>query len=225
MSTSRRSSKRRPPRDQGPLSHLSRGQAIFGIVTMLVICSMIGGVFVGLTFTDIFGDLFSDNGNEENFPDPNSDIVAAQETVVANNPDDLEDVLLLASLLANTGRLGDAIPHYEHALELAPDDVDARLSFARALADGDMRADAELQFNKVLEIDPDNQQAHYYLAELYMAWEPVRTEEAIPHYQRTVEIDPTTLIGERSQTQLDTLGATMPSTSPAASPIASTPAT
>jgi tetratricopeptide (TPR) repeat protein len=199
------------------MSNLSRGQTIFGIITILVICSMVGGVFVGLTFTDIFGDLFSDDGNEENFTDPNSDIISAQETMVANNPDDLEDVLVLASLLANTGRLGDAIPHYEHALELAPDDVDARLSFARALADGDMQADAELQFTKVLEMDPDNQQAHYYLAELYMAWQPARTDEAIPHYQRVVEIDPTTLIGERSQTQLDTLGATMPSASPTAS--------
>jgi tetratricopeptide (TPR) repeat protein len=179
------------------MSNLSRGQTIFGIITILVICSMVGGVFVGLTFTDIFGDLFSDDGNEENFADPNSDIISAQETMVANNPDDLEDVLVLASLLANTGRLGDAIPHYEHALELAPDDVDARLSFARALADGDMQADAELQFTKVLEMDPDNQQAHYYL--------------------RVVEIDPTTLIGERSQTQLDTLGATMPTASPTAS--------
>lgn len=220
----RRSSRKRAPRDEGPLSHLSRGQAIFGIVTTLVICSMVGGVFVGLTFTDIFGDLFSDSGNEENFPDPNSDIIAAQETMVANNPDDMEDVLLLASLLANTGRLSDAIPHYEHAIDLAPDDVDARLSFARALADGDMRADAELQFTKVLEMDPNNQQAHYYLAELYMAWQPARTEEAIPHYQRSAEIDSTTLIGERSRTQLDTLGATMPGASPAASPLASTPA-
>jgi tetratricopeptide (TPR) repeat protein len=206
------------------LSNLSRGQAIFGIITVLVICSMVGGVFVGLTFTDVFGDLFSDDGNEENFTDPNSDIVSAQETMVANNPDDLEDVLLLASLLANSGRLGDAIPHFENALDLAPDDVDARLTFARALADGDMQADAELQFTKVLEMDPDNQQAHYYLAELYMAWEPVRSDEAIPHYQRSVEIDPTTLIGERSQTQLDSLGANQPDdASPAASPSPSTP--
>ncbi len=205
------------------MSNLSRGQAVFGIITILVICSMIGGVFVGLTFTDVFGDLFSGDGDDENFADPNSGVVAEAETVVANNPDDLEDVLFLASLLANIGRLGDAIPHYEHAIDLAPDDVDARLSFARALADGDMQADAELQFTKVLEMDPDNQQAHYYLAELYMAWEPARTQEAIPHYQRSVEIDPTTLIGERSRTRLDTLGATMPQASPAASPSPSTP--
>jgi tetratricopeptide (TPR) repeat protein len=186
------------------------------ILTSLVVCGLLGGAFVSLSFGDVFGDLFSDDGNDENWEDPNEDIVAAQETVVANNPDSVEDILVLANLLGNTGRLGDAIPLYERALELAPDDTAARVAFAQALAAGDLQVDAEFQLQRTLEIDPNNQQAHYYLAELYLAWNPSRTEEAISHYWRVVQIDPTTLIGERAQTQLDTLGAGTPPASPVA---------
>jgi len=188
---------------------------------------MIGGVFVSLSFGDVFGGLFGDDPSDrENYVDPNSDIIAEQETVVAQDPANLEEILLLANLLGNSNRLGDAIPLYERALEIAPDDVNARVSFARALADGGMEADAELQFQRALELDPESQQAHYYLAELYINREPARTKDALTHYRRAAEIDPSTLIGERSQTQLDTLGAGPPIASPAtptSSPVAATP--
>jgi len=199
----------------------------FAVVSSLVICAMIGGVFVSLSFGDVFGDLFSDDASDrENFVDPNSDIIAAQETIVAQNPDDLEDLLLLANLLGNLNRLGDAIPLYERALEMSPEDIDARVSFARALADGEMRADAELQFERALEMNPESQQAHYYLAELYMGSSPARTEDALIHYRRAAEIDPRTLIGERSQTQLDTMGIGTPAATPASAsstPVEATP--
>ena len=181
-----------------------------------MVCGLLGGAFVSLSYSDVFGDLFSDEGSEENWEDPNEDIVAAQETIVANNPESVEDILVLANLLGNTGRLGDAIPLYERALELAPDDTAARVAFAQALASGDLNVDAEFQLLRTLEIDPDNQDAHYYLAELYVAWDPPRTEEAVAHYWRVVQIDPTTLKAERAQTQLDTLGAGTPPASPLA---------
>lgn len=186
---------------------------------------MIGGVFVSLSFTDVFGDFFADESDRENFVNPNSDFIAAQETMVAENPGDLEALLLLADLLGNSNRLDEAIPVFERALALSPDDVSARVSFARALADGQMHADAELQFEIALEVDPDNQQAHYYLAELYVGWAPARTDDSFPHYRRAAEIDPTTLIGERSQTQLETLGAGTPMATPApqSTPVEATP--
>jgi len=195
----------------------------FVILSGLVICAMLSAVFVSLSFSDVFGDLFDDDEdpNASNYENPNEDIISAQETIVAENPDDLEALLLLANLYGNSNRLGDAIPVYERALQLAPDDVGARVSFARALADGGMEADAMLQFEKALQLDPNSQPAHYYLAELYMAESPARTDEALEHYRRAAEIDPTTLIGERSQTQIDTLGAGTPDASPVSSPQAS----
>lgn len=211
---------RKPPPSRSSSAPSNRNQVLLVITSVLVICSLIGGVLVSLGSSDIFGDLFSDN-TDENYIDPNSDIISQAETEVAGNPDDVEDLFFLANLLANSGRLGDAIPHYEHALELSPDDVAGRLAFARALSDGGMYADAELQFRRVLEVDPNNQQAHYYLAELYMAQSPQDTDGAIEHYRAAAAIDSTTLIGERSQTQLATLGAGSPTpATPSASPVA-----
>ena len=212
-------------RKTGPLERATRGQIVFAVVSSLVICAMIGGVFVSLSFTDVFGDLFADESDRENFVDPNSNVIGEYETVVAENPDDLEALLLLANLLGNSNRLAEAIPVYERALAMSPDDVSARVSFARALADGQMHADAELQFEIALEVDPESQEAHYYLAELYMAWSPVRQDEAIEHYRRVAEIDPDTLRAERSQTQLETLGAGTPMSTPASqlTPVAATP--
>ncbi|HYI25123.1 MAG TPA: tetratricopeptide repeat protein [Thermomicrobiales bacterium] len=219
----KRPAPRRPSgKSRGPVSRTSRSQLAFVIISSLVVCSMIGAAFVSLTFTDVFGDLFEDDG-DQNVEDQNEDIVAAQQTVVASNPDNVEDLLFLANLLANTQRLGDAIPLYERALELAPDDVAARVEFARALAGGGLLPDAEFQFQRALELDPDNQVAHYYLATTYLELSPPRTDEAIHHLWRVVEIDPTTLIGEQAQVQLDTMGAGTPpvdigEASPAATP-------
>lgn len=190
-------------------------QIAFVIISSLVICGMLGAAVVTISPEDLFGTTrSSDDDDSENFEDPNQGVIEEQQTIVASRPDDLEDTLLLANLLGNSGRLGEAIPLYERAIDLAPDDAGVRVAFARALADGGMSADAELQFVKALELDSNNQEAHYYLAELYRAWTPPREAEAIMHYQRAADIDPSTLISERATTQLASLGVATPTGSP-----------
>jgi len=190
-------------------------QLAFVIISSLVICGMLGAAVVTISPEDLFGDSGSSEDEAQNFDDPNQGVIEEQQTVVASQPDDVEETLLLANLLGNTGRLAEAIPVYERAIDLAPEDSGVRLAFARALADGGMEADAELQFTSALELDPNSQEAHYYLAELYRAWTPPRDIEAIVHYRRAAEIDATTLIAERAATQLASLGAATPAGSPA----------
>ncbi|MGB3307380.1 MAG: tetratricopeptide repeat protein [Thermomicrobiales bacterium] len=185
---------------------------MFILLSSLVVCSIVIAGIATISFDGLFGD---DNGdNAQNYQDPNKDVISEQQTIVAQNPDDVQSVALLANLLGNTGRLKEAIPLYERALNMRPDDIGIRLDFARALADGNLRADAEKQFQEILSRDPDNQQARYYLAELYRAWVPARTDEAIAQYQRAVEIDPSTYIAQQSQHQLEALGAATPVASP-----------
>ncbi|MBA3276162.1 MAG: hypothetical protein H0T72_10230 [Chloroflexia bacterium] len=147
------------------------------------------------------------------YVDANNDIITAQQTIVAENPNDVENLLLLANLLGNSDHLDEPIPLYEKALQIAPEDVDARVSFARALADGDELERSEMEFLNALERDADSQQANYYLAELYLAWTPPRVQEAVTFYEQAAQIDPGTLIGERSAEQLEMLGT--PEASPA----------
>jgi cytochrome c-type biogenesis protein CcmH/NrfG len=150
--------------------------------------------------------------------DTNADLVEAQQTKVAANPDDYEAQVLLANILGNSNRLDEAIPVYEKALLQRPDDVATRLDFARALSDGGKTADAEVQFQKIIELDPGNQAAIYYLAELYRTSTPPRIDEAVPLYQKANSIDPDSFIGEQSANQLAILGIPIGISSPMATP-------
>ncbi len=151
--------------------------------------------------------------------DPNGDLIAKQETVVAQDPEDIDGIVLLANLLANTGRMNEATERYERALDLAPDDNGVRLDFARSLQSNGLNTDAEAQFMMVLESDPDNLSGHYYLAQLYMDWRPARRDEARTHFERVLEINPESFLAEQAQLELDALNrATPASSTPAAGP-------
>lgn len=225
----------RKPRGRAPSqtvrpvpARTNRTQLVFAILSSLVICGLIGAAVASVSPAGLFDDSGADDASDaENFQDPNQDVIAEQQTVVAARPDDIEELLLLANLYGNSSRVGEAIPIYERVLSMVPEDASARLSFARVLADAGMTADAELQFTKVLELDPNSQPAHYYLAELLRLSSPPRMGEAIDHYRRASEIDGTTLISERSREQLGSLGLASPAggTSTLSTPVSAEKAT
>lgn len=192
-----------------------RFRIVYVVIASLVICSMLAVAFVSVDFSGFFG---SDGEDGENYVDQQADIIADQETVVADNPDDVNEIVLLANMLGNTGRHQDAIPWYEKAIEMAPKDYGIRLDFARMLASAGLTTDAETQFMIVLEAEPENQPANYYLGQMYVSQEPPRTGEAIEHYQRAVESDSSTFLAEQAQEQLDVLQPGSPVSSPAATP-------
>lgn len=208
-----RNAQRKPP-DRGPESSINRFHVLYVIVSALVICAMLA---LALSTIDL-GGLFSDDDNSANIQDPNADLLAEQQTVVAEHPDDVDEIVLLANLLGNTGQIQEAIPWYEKALELEPGDTGIRLDFARSLAGAGLQTDAEAQFLKVLGEEPDNQTAHYYLAELYMIWSPPRESEAMEHYQEAADLDPESFLGERARNRLDTMAPSASPGSPASSP-------
>lgn len=202
-----------PRRELESVKPTNRFRVLYIVISGLVICSFIA---VALTTID-FGSLFGDDQIDDTL-NPNADLIADQQTVVANNPEDVDAIVLLANLLGNTGQIAEAIPWYERALELAPEDHGIRLDFARSLGSAGYTADAESQFLRVLDAEPDNQTAHYYLAELYLTSEPVRREEAREHYQRAAEIDAESFLGERARNELVALEGAGPTGSPASTP-------
>lgn len=210
----RPSSPRTPQRQpssprSGPLRNTSRLNIVYIVLSGLVICSMLAVALATIDFTNLWGE-----GEQDVIVDPNVDLIAEQQTVVAQNPDDVDQVLLLANMLANTGQMNEAIDWYEKAIDLAPNDPSVRLDFARSLQANGMKPDAEEQFMLVLEQEPDSLSGHYYLAKLYLDWQPRRQEKAVEHFQRVLEINPDSFLAEQAKLELESMNQTTPVASP-----------
>ena len=207
MPTPRPQRRKPPARPQAPVNR-SRTPAIYILVVSLVVFSLVLAALSTVDWSGVLG------GSEEPTPDYNVDSISVQQTMVAQNPDDVAARALLASMLANSRRMTEAIPIYEAILKDDPVNAIVRLDFARGLQANGFPADAEAQFLRVLELQPENHSAHYYLARLYMDWQPRRQEEAIAHFQRVIEIAPDSFLAEQAQSVLDTAGKATPVASP-----------
>lgn len=188
-----------PPRKSG-----SRARAVFSILGLLVIFSMLFGL-VAVGFGAFGG------GDTEVDPlaqDPGSSLVPTYEARLRDNPNDATTMLILANILQNRGEFPGAISWYEKAVALRPEDIEARLAFGKALASYGQLFDAEAQYKKALEYNGQSAKAQYYLGELYDRSNPPRTEEARIRYARASELEPEGSWGRAARAALDRLNAT-----------------
>jgi cytochrome c-type biogenesis protein CcmH/NrfG len=136
---------------------------------------------------------------------------------IERQPDDPEPMVSLANLLVAQGRDDEAIEWYERAIALDPNRLQTRLDFGTALARRGSHSDAEVQFKRAIAIDSNSAEAHYLLGELYLAWQPPRTEEARAAFERTIEVQPESVAAERAAEALATIesGVSSPIATPA----------
>lgn len=141
--------------------------------------------------------------------------VTRLETRIAGDPEDVDAMVVLAEVLANSGRIQDSIPWFERALQHRPDDATLRLAFGRALQRAGNDFDAELQLTRAVELDPANAAAAFYLGLFYETREPARIEDAREWYQRAIDADPESVIATQAQ---DRMAALDPDASPTSTP-------
>ena len=91
----------------------------------------------------------------------------------------------LANVLATTGRVERAIPHYQRAIELRPDLAEAHFNLGTALGVQGKRSEAKQHFLTALRLNPDYYEAHFNLG--HTLAEEGNTDEARQHYQRAAE--------------------------------------
>lgn len=217
--TRRRPPKRRPAQTRRPVTTTNRSQrlfAIFGIfIVFVLIATIVGPPLIDyITQPDDEPEIIVDDDT----PDP---VEAEYLARIEEDPADASAMSGLGSYLGQIGRVDEAIPWYERALEIAPDDMEIRYGFGNALANGGKRPDAELQFKMVIAAEPNNVQAHFALGQLYATWVPPRTQEAIAEYQMVIALSPDTFVASRAREELSALGVATPvSASPVASPAA-----
>jgi tetratricopeptide (TPR) repeat protein len=105
---------------------------------------------------------------------------------LAESPGDAVVHNSLASALAATGRLKEAVAEYRRATALSPDYPDAHNNLASALVQTGRPAEAIAEFEKALALKPDFAEARSGLGGVLARTGKV--EQAIPHLQRAVEL-------------------------------------
>ncbi len=141
--------------------------------------------------------------------------VSRLETVISDNPDDVDSIVVLAEVLANSGRIAESVPWFERAIQQRPDDATLRLAFGRALQRAGNDFDAELQLTKAVELEPSNPANSFYLGLFYETREPPMLDEARESYQRAIDADPESVIAGQAR---DRLAALEPAASPSGAP-------
>jgi tetratricopeptide (TPR) repeat protein len=117
-----------------------------------------------------------------------TDIETLYRTTIAKNPDCWLAQNNLGKLLADSGHVDEAIPHYRKVLEVKPDYEVTHNNLGNALAQRGQVDEAIAHYRKAVEIKPDFAVAHYRLG-LALAGRG-KTDEAIAHYRKAVEIEP-----------------------------------
>jgi tetratricopeptide (TPR) repeat protein len=140
--------------------------------------------------------------------------VARLETVVAEHPDDVDSMRVLAEVLANSGRVTESVPWFERAIGLRPEDADLRLAFGRALQRAGNWYDAELQVKKATDLDPQSAGAAFYLGQIYENRPNPALDEASTWYKRAAELDPGSVIAQQAHDRLAAIGTASPVSSP-----------
>lgn len=127
---------------------------------------------------------------------------------IEEDPEDYTAHAQLAVLLGNSGRVDEAIPHFETALENDPEDAALRLSFARSLEQRRYDLDAEIQLERVLEHDEDNVEAMYMLGEIKERSQQAEEEDVIALYEQVIETEPESFHAQMAQERLAALNGT-----------------
>jgi tetratricopeptide (TPR) repeat protein len=94
----------------------------------------------------------------------------------------------LGGVLAQTGKIEEAIAHYEQALRLKPDYAEAHYNLGIALWQTGRVPEAIVQYEQALRVKPDLVEAQYNLG-MTLA-QTGKIEEAIPHFEQALRIKP-----------------------------------
>jgi tetratricopeptide (TPR) repeat protein len=199
------------------LGRLSRTQAIFSILAVVVVCSLVVTTLGAAVYDGLRGS-GSDDASSLTANSTGDPVLEQMRADAQASPNDPETLAALANYLANTGNTDEAIIWYEKATALTPNDADLRLDFGIALTKGEKYKDAEVQLKKAIDLTPNYAQAYLSLGELYLNWIPPRDADAITAFNKAIAIDPTSVVAQRAQEDLSRIVGASPAASPGATP-------
>ena len=107
---------------------------------------------------------------------------------VARNPEAWLAYNDLGKTLCQKGRVDEAIPQFQKALEIHPNYAEAYNNLGSALAQKGQVDEAMIQYQKVLVINPNVAETHNNLGQIFL--QKGQLDEAIAQFQLALEINP-----------------------------------
>jgi tetratricopeptide (TPR) repeat protein len=114
--------------------------------------------------------------------------LALAESLVAENPDNVENLLLLARLKKDDTREKTMPPLLERILELAPDNRETYLRLGKIYMENQQIPEALELFSRMADRLPDYYVAHFYLGEAHFL--SGNYTEAAQAFQSTIDLEP-----------------------------------
>jgi tetratricopeptide (TPR) repeat protein len=90
--------------------------------------------------------------------------------------------------LKKKGRVGEAIFHFQKALQINPDYAEAHNNLGNALCQKGRMDEAIVHYQKALQITPNNAEVYYNLGNVLL--KKGNVDEAITHYKKALQINP-----------------------------------
>ncbi len=194
----------------------SKGNALLPLLSALGI----GAILLSLLIVVLPGS-FGGSGSPSNSNNTVQVTPGAEEAQMrarlAKDPKDVNAMIILADLLANTGQGTEAIQWYDKAVQLKPDDVSLRVAFGTVLMQYQFYLDAELQLKKANELNPNDPQPLYLLGQLYENETPPQPVQALAMYRQAASVQPDSVYANLATGRITVLEAT-PQASPGATP-------
>ncbi len=121
---------------------------------------------------------------------------------IETDPHDVNAMLVLAELMANTRNVEEAVKWYERAVNDRPDDPKIRIGFGQTLTRFGHHDDAELQLKKARELDPANPEPSFLLGDLYRQSSAPRVADARAMYEEVIRLASDSVYAQRARDAL-----------------------
>jgi len=109
--------------------------------------------------------------------------------ILTIDPNHLDSLSNLGSVLKNLGRCEEAIACYRKVLELRPEQVEIWFNFGNALQIENKLVEAETAFGRAVALNPDFGLAHFKLAKVLQDQD--KLIPAVEHYRQAIALVPT----------------------------------
>lgn len=187
----------------------SKRNALFPLLAAIGIGALVLGLIVSV-LPAIFG---GGSGNSSSNSNNTVQVTpGAQEATMRarlqQNPKDVDAMIVLADLLANSGRGTEAIQWFNKAIQLKPNDLSLRVDYGTVLMQYNYDFDAELEFKKAHELNPSDPQPLYLLGQLYEHETPPHPDQALSMYAAAATVQPDSVYANLANDRIAALKST-----------------